>query len=340
MARKTAVVICPGRGTYNKEELGYFARHHADKGALMAGFDARRTQLGQETLSALDGAEKYSISRFTRGDNASALIYACALFDFLSIKKGEIDIVAVTGNSMGWYIALACAGALDTAGGFEVVNTMGTLMQETLIGGQLLYPFVDGNWIEIPGRKPELLALCDSIPNLFVSIMLGGMIVLAGDEAALKAAEEALPPVQGRFPMRLVNHAAFHCPLQAPVAKKGREWLDLSLFRQPELPLIDGRGHIWWPKAAPTEAIRDYTLGHQVIEPYDFTASVRTALCEFAPDMLILTGPGTTLGGAVAQCLIAERWKGLRDKASFTRLQEEAPFVCSMGIGDQRGLVS
>ncbi|MCO5135189.1 MAG: hypothetical protein M9908_12770 [Phyllobacteriaceae bacterium] len=29
--RKTAVVVCPGRGTYNKGELGYLARHFTDK---------------------------------------------------------------------------------------------------------------------------------------------------------------------------------------------------------------------------------------------------------------------------------------------------------------------
>ena len=28
-ARSKAVVVCPGRGTYNKPELGYLARHHA-----------------------------------------------------------------------------------------------------------------------------------------------------------------------------------------------------------------------------------------------------------------------------------------------------------------------
>ena len=75
---KTAVVICPGRGTYTKTELGVLGRHFADKG-LLANFDARRAALGQETLSALDGASSYSVSRHTRGDNASALIYAATL---------------------------------------------------------------------------------------------------------------------------------------------------------------------------------------------------------------------------------------------------------------------
>ena len=140
---KTAVVICPGRGTYTKTELGVLGRHFADKG-LLANFDARRAAAGQETLSALDGAASYSVAKHTRGDNASALIYAATLADFRAIEG--VEVVAVTGNSMGWYSALACGGALTPEGGFEVVNTMGTLMQERLIGGQLIYPFLGEDW--------------------------------------------------------------------------------------------------------------------------------------------------------------------------------------------------
>jgi hypothetical protein len=132
MARETALVVCPGRGVYNKDELGYLRRHHADKADLVAPMDAARRAAGQTPVSELDGAERYSVATHTRGDNASALIHACAVADFKSIDRDRYEIVAVTGNSMGWYIALACGGALDSMGGFTVVNTMGTLMQEAL----------------------------------------------------------------------------------------------------------------------------------------------------------------------------------------------------------------
>ena len=101
MSRKTAVVVCPGRGTYNKAELGYLARHFPDAD-LLAAFDRQREDAGQPTLSALDGAERFSMATHTRGDNASGLIFAATLGDFLSIDREEIEIVAVTGNSMGW----------------------------------------------------------------------------------------------------------------------------------------------------------------------------------------------------------------------------------------------
>ncbi len=338
---KTAVVICPGRGTYTKTELGYLNRHFADR-ALLGAFDRTREGLGQETLSALDGAASYSVAKHTRGDNASALIYSATLGDFRAIDG--VEVVAVTGNSMGWYSALACGGALTAEAGFEVVNTMGTLMQEALIGGQLIYPFVGEDWRPDPARKAELMALIVDIADaghvLTLSIDLGGMLVLAGNEAGLAAFEAAVPPVQGSFPMRLANHAAFHSSLQAPVAERGRARLSPSLFGQPKLPMIDGRGAIWWPGATDTQALWDYTLGHQVTETYDFTHAIRIAAREFAPDLFIVTGPGTTLGGAVAQSLILSDWRSMGSKQDFQTRQQAGPVLVSMGMDDQRGTVT
>ncbi|MDU8926166.1 ACP S-malonyltransferase [Alisedimentitalea sp. MJ-SS2] len=342
--KRTAVVVAPGRGTYNRDGLGYFARHHADKSGLMVQFDDFRREAGQEPLSALDGAERFSGAKFTRGDNASGLIYACAYGDFLSINRDRYDILAVTGNSMGWYIALACAGALDAMGGLNVVNTMGRLMHQNMIGGQLIYPFADENWVPIPGRRAEVeakLAEINARANhvLDLSIDLGGMLVLAGNEEGLSAFETEMPMVQSRYPMRLPGHAGFHTALQAPVADAGQARLGPDLFNGPIIPLIDGRGGIWRPKSSNPNALREYTLGHQVTRAYDFTAAIRVAAREFMPDVFIVLGPGTTLGGACAQSLLLASWRGMVDKASFKAEQDNIPRLFSMGMPEQRALV-
>ncbi len=341
---RTAVVICPGRGTYNKAELGYLHRHHADRMDLFHRFDALRSEGGQEALTELDGAERFSVSRYSRGDVASPLIYAATLADAQALAA-DVEVVAITGNSMGWYSALAVGGALSPENGFRVVNTMGTLMQENLIGGQLVYPVTGDDWRPDPPRRQEVLDKVAGIDaregcTLVLSIDLGGMLVLAGDAAGLDAFEAEMPAVQDRFPMRLANHAAFHTALQAPVAREGRSRLGAELFAQPAYPLIDGRGKIWWPGACDTEALWDYTLGHQVTETYDFTRAIQTAAHEFAPDMFIVTGPGATLGGAVAQSLIATRWSGMVDKSGFQARQSENPLLVSMGREDQRQFVT
>ena len=341
---KTAVVICPGRGTYNKAELGYLGQHFPDA-ALLAKFDALRAAADQETLSELDSTERFSGSKHTRGDNASGLIYAATLGDYLGIDRDQVEVVAVTGNSMGWYSALACASAVSPEDGFTIANTMGTLMQDALIGGQLVYPFLDDDWRPDSARRHALLALVDDIDRrdghvLRLSIALGGMLVLAGDAAGLAAFEAEAEPVQGRFPMRLGNHAAFHTDLQAPVALRGRKILAADLFGQPAVPMIDGRGAIWWPHACNLPALYDYTLGAQVTHAYDFTRAVEVAAREFAPDLFIVTGPGTTLGGAVAQSLILANWHGMAGKDDFRALQDETGLLISMGMPEQRAKVA
>ncbi|HEY9038842.1 MAG TPA: ACP S-malonyltransferase [Roseovarius sp.] len=337
-----AVLICPGRGTYNKPELGYLHRHHAGH-PLLDMFDDLRRAGGQTPVTELDGAERFSNATHTVGDAASPLIYAASYLDARALAE-DIELVAVTGNSMGWYIALAAAGALDAAGGFTVVNTMGRLMQKASIGGQLVYPCTGPDWRPDPARRAALLETVRQIDAgdavLRLSIDLGGMLVLAGDEAGLKEFEASVPRLDDRFPMRLPHHAAFHTDMQEPVASQGRAALHASLFSQPKLPLIDGRGAIWWPGATDPSALRDYTLDHQVTQTYDFTRAIQIAAREFAPDMFIVTGPGNTLGGAVAQSLVACGWHGMDSKTAFTTRQSEAPLLVSMGLDDQRAIVT
>nr|WP_309502824.1 ACP S-malonyltransferase [uncultured Roseovarius sp.] len=341
---RRAVLICPGRGTYNKAELGYLARHHAAQGDALAALDALRAADGQETLTALDGAARFDPKLHLRGDIAAPLIYACSALDARSLAA-DIDVVAITGNSMGWYTALAAGGALSLENGLRVAGTMGKLMQDAMIGGQLIYPCTRDDWAPDPARRAALMELVQEIdaqdgPVLRLSIDLGGMLVLAGNDAGLAAFEQAVPRVQDRFPLRLPGHAAFHTDLQEPVAAAGRAALGDDLFQPPAVPLIDGRGAIWWPGTSDARALRAYTLGHQVTQSYDFARSIAVAAREFAPDLFIIAGPGATLGGAVAQSLIACRWQGMADKAGFQAWQEAGPFMVSMGREDQRVLAT
>lgn len=111
---RTAVVICPGRGTYNKAELGYLARHHAGRSELVD-FNAYREQQGQQAVTALDGAPRFSAGLHTTGEAASPLIYAASYLDATAMSE-RFEVLAVTGNSMGWYTALAVGGAVAPLG--------------------------------------------------------------------------------------------------------------------------------------------------------------------------------------------------------------------------------
>lgn len=339
--KKRAVVICPGRGTYNKEELGYLQRLHADKTEIVSVVDNYRQSQGQVSIAELDDMEQYNMRLHTAGENASALIYACALADYQSINRDEYDVVAVTGNSMGWYIALAVAGALDAKASIELINTMGSMMTDGVIGGQMIYPITDEQWRENSETVMQIkqwLAEVNQAPEneVYISIYLGGYLVFGGNKSGLKALEQKLPMVQDRYPMNLFNHAAFHTPLLKDISTKAKSILSSELFEAPKLPLIDGLGQVWQPYSCDTNKLYDYTLGTQVTDAYNFSKAIEVAIKEYAPDKLIILGPGATLGGAVAQCLIKHQWLGLSEKSDFIAKQKADPYILAMGIEEQR----
>ena len=158
-------------------------------------------------------------------------------------------------------------------------------------------------------------------------------------EVALAELEKALKP-EGRFPMRLQNHAAFHTPLMDPISDWALGQMNDGLFQKPEHALIDGRGHIWTPYSTDAHDIWAYTLGHQVHRYYDFTKAVQVAAKEFAPDNIIILGPGSTLGGAVAQSLIGIAAQGWQSKEDFAKRQKENPYILAMGMEEQRKLAT
>ncbi len=338
--KKRALVVCPGRGTYNAADLGYLRRYNAARSDIVATVDAVRKANGQVLVSQLDNAEKYAPSFHMTGDNASPLIYACAMADFAAIDRNAFDIVAVTGNSMGWYLALACAGILDLEAGARLVNNMGGLMHEHGTGGQIVWSMVDDDW-KIKADKIQFIndlldkAKLVSGITVSVSIRLGGMIVFAADDAGLKWLTEHLPK-DDRFPLRLMHHAAFHSSLLDHIVPMARAINNAGDFGRGVIPAIDGQGRIWAPGAFGRDAIYGYTLGAQLTDSYDFTRAVQVAAAEFAPDAIIVLGPGTTLGAPTAQALIASGWRGLSGKADFQSRQNNDPILISMGMEGQR----
>jgi acyl transferase domain-containing protein len=164
------------------------------------------------------------------------------------------------------------------------------------------------------------------------------MLVVAGPEAALDALTHALPPLP-RPPLRLAGHGPFHTPLMQASADAAREQLPADWFGAPQVPLIDGRGKVWRRFETDRHELWDYTFGHQILEAYDFTAAMTVALREFAPDRVVLLGPGETLGGAIGQTIVALDWLDMASKYVFSLRQEEDPYLVAMGREAQRRLI-
>jgi len=327
---KRIAILCPGRGSYTKRSLRSLPQDHP----WVARADELRAEEGLGSLRELDATDVWDSARHLRPDSVSPLIYLVSMLDAEEAMAAH-ETVAIAGNSMGWYTALAVAGALSFDDGFRLVQRMSLLQMEGGAGGQVLYPTVDEQWRHDPARQASVDgALASSGGEALPSIDLGGYAVLAGTERGIAHLLAALPRVEvgpSVYPFRLAQHGPYHTPWLADVAARAAEQLGGLDFRPPGTPLIDGRGARFTPWTTDPRELRDYTLGAQVTTPYRFTASVRVALREHAPDLLALPGPGNTLGGVCGQILAAEGWRGIANRADFERVQEgDRPVVWSM----------
>lgn len=344
MSRTPVLIVCPGRGSYDRASLGQLQDRGAAASAVLDEVDALRASLGRPTVRELDAKERHSGRFHVAGEHASLLTFACSLADLADLDTERFEVVGVMGNSMGWYTALVAAGALSLADGARLVETMGGYQQGNVIGGQVLYPTTDTDWRECPERLDTIAHTLATVPEgawAGWSIDLGGFAVLAGDGPGVKHLLQALPAEQRgerTFPVQLPLHSAFHTPLMQETSQRARtELADLD-FRAPRVPLVDGRGRVFRPLWADPAELFDYTLGHQVVAPYDFTTSLRTALQHCGPAQVVLLGPGNSLGGPAARTLVAEGWAGCADKQAWdARARSEAPgLLASFGVSRQR----
>ena len=333
MNKKRVVIVCPGRGSYTRETLGYLDNSPSYLKEYLSNFDKKRLALKLQSISELD-KESFRAKTHMIGINASPLIYACSLSDFLFINKDKFEIVAICGNSMGWYTALALGGALTIQNGYDLIQKMGSLTQQKGDGGQIIYPIINEEWV-IDDEKRKYLYTEIKKYNLHISIYLGGYVVIGGAQESLDKILKILPKVD-KYPFQIPYHSAFHTILLNSITQLAMDSVDKEIFSMPKIPLIDGDGSIWSPWSSSLSGLYRYTLNHQVINTYNFSSSINVAIKEFCPDHLILLWPGNTLGGPVAQILIEKNWNNLKSKNDFIDSQKQDPFILSMGIADQK----
>lgn len=348
---KVTVVLCPGRGSYTASEIGYLSGKApesvlAELTPAIDRIDTLRSARGDSTLRDMDRAHKFSPD-FFRGENASCLTFACTAFDFLRLDRTKLDIVAIGGNSMGWYSALFAAGTFGLDDAFDLIETMGGMTRNGQIGGQVIYPLIGNDWRGDPELAKTVATALESAHaaghQANWSIRYGGYAVLWADKDGLALLRDELPILKSgkkTYPLELPGHSAFHSPLMLPASERALGQLSHLSWRAPSIPLIDGRGCRWHPLSTDPEALCRYTLQTQVLEPYDFSSCVRVLLHEYAPDTFILLGPGDALGAAVAQILIANRWQGIDCKEAFIERQKNDPLLLSLAYPQHAALVT
>jgi [acyl-carrier-protein] S-malonyltransferase len=332
-ARPRAVLVFPGRGAYGPTSLGSLSTDHP----LVAVADHIRAELGLDSLASLDAAETFDPAVHLRPSNNGPLTWLASMLD-AERALADHRVVAVIGNSPGWFAALAVANALDPADAFRIVQGLAFLQEEGADtgagGGQLIYPRLDIDWQPMPEWDAALNAMSEDGGEVFPSVDLGGFVILAGTDEGIDRVAGRLPAVElgeRQYPLRLGFHVPYHTPLQDAVAAAAvTRFADLP-WEVPQLTLIDGRGERFTPWTTDPAELAAYTLGEQLVSPYRFALGARVALREYAPDVLVLPGPGNTMGGVMGQVVVTEGYRGLRTRADFEAAQAgPAPLVLSM----------
>jgi len=329
-----AVIVFPGRGAYTAAALGSLDAGHR----FVREAEQLREQYGLPSLVELDRADRFDPQVHLQPAHSAPLTFLTSLLD--AEKAGmDHDPVAVVGNSLGWYTALAATAALRFSDGFRLVQEVANLQQQRESredhGGQVIYPLTDAAWRRNPALENAVTtALGAGDGEVFRSVDLGGYTVLAGSEAGVGRLLATLPPVtvgERRFPLRLALQGPDHGPLAEEVATAAASILVDLRWQAPDVTLIDGRGVRFTPWSTDPAQLAAYTLDEQLTTAYDFATSLRVALREYAPDVLILPGPGNSLGAICGQIIVAEGYHGVRSRSDFEAVQRSAsPLVLSM----------
>jgi len=329
-----AAVAFPARGSYGPSSLGSLPAAHP----WVRRADQLRAEYDLPPLSALDHAPGFDPSMHLRSANAAPLSFLCGLLDAERIADDH-EVAVVIASSTGWYTALAASGALEFDDAFRLVQTVALLTEEPVDGddpgGQLIYPLTDAEWHADPARASAIdAAVAHEDGRVGRAIELGAFCVLSGTDAGLANVAAALPPVQigsRRFPFRAAMQEAWHTPLRSSAVASAAARLDGLSWSTPNVTLVDGRGARFTPWSSDRAELARYTLEEHPTSTYDFAASMRVALREYAPDVILLPGPGASLGEVCAQLLVAEGYHGIRSRADLEAAQSGgAPVLLSM----------
>jgi [acyl-carrier-protein] S-malonyltransferase len=329
-----AAVAFPGRGAYGPSSLHSLPPTHA----WVRRADQLRAEAGLEGLSTIDGAPRFTPAVHLRPSNAWPLTFLASLLDAERIADDH-EVVVVVASSTGWYTALAASGALGFDDAFRLVQEMSSAAEEPLpddaAPAELVYPLTDDAWDRDEARSAALdAALADAGPAAARALELGSFSVVAGTAEAIDRIGDALPPISvgGRsYPLRLSAADAWHTPLRSAAATAATDRIGRLTWDRPNVTLVDGRGVRFTPWSTDPAALAAQSLVSQAEAPYDFARAFRVALREYAPEVILLPGPGASLGAACAQLIVAEGYRGIRSRTEFEAVQAgPAPILLSM----------
>ena len=274
----TIAVVFPGQGSQSVGMADVWTEHPAGRDVFEDVSDAM-----ERDLVALGRDE----TALRTTEVVQPALFACDLAAFRVLDTDGVSFSAAAGHSLGEFVALVAAGALELRPALDVVVARGRAMQRAsderpgtmtaLIGMSA----EDGADISAAAADGDVLTVAnENSPT---------QIVLSGSVAAIERAEE-LARARGAKAMRLRVAGAFHSALMEPAVAEIRDAVGALRFATPRFPVAPNVTGT--PTSDPAE-LRDALTRH-VVSPVRWERTIRS-FAEMGVDTLVEAGPGDVL---------------------------------------------
>ena len=219
---------------------------------------------------------------------------------------------AVAGHSLGEFTALVAAGSLSFEDAVRLVRKRGQYMQEAVplgTGGMAAVLGISGDAVVEACRKAAGAGVVEA-----VNLNCPGQVVIAGDNAGLKAAEPLVKEAGARRFMPLPVSAPFHSSLMLPAGEKLAGDLEGISIDDPEIPVVANASADFVRTGPEVKG----SLIRQVYSPVRWEESV-LRLGAYGINTYIEIGPGKVLSGLIKKINREALVYHVEDKSSLEK---------------------
>lgn len=166
--------------------------------------------------------------------NTQPAIYTMSAMVKAVLAEKGLEPAAAAGHSLGEYSALYAAGVLSFADGLKLVRRRGELMDQADPEGK-------GTMAAVLGLEAEAVeSILEDIDGIITVANYNspGQVVISGEVAAVKKAEELLAAAGAKRVIQLSVSGAFHSPLMEPAKEELKNTIEAVEFNNAQIPII------------------------------------------------------------------------------------------------------
>ena len=240
-------------------------------------------------------------------------------------KSWGVRPVAMSGHSIGEYVAATLAGVFSLEDALRIVSRRGELMQSARTGSMLAIFAEEDTVQKFLCEFPELDFAANNAPDLSV---------VAGSEEEIRKAIQFLDSEKIRSKKVRTSHA-FHSRSMEPILEDFTELIESVTLNAPRVPYTSNVTGDW---ITAQEATSPKYYAQQLRGTVKYAQNVRTLIKDAPPRLLLEMGPGATLSSLAARQLRGTPHDALATFASHKEADATAFARQALGHAWTKGL--